>query len=60
MSITGQEKLKAALRQIYSGAMAIEKGAEPIVEGAQNIQRICDAALRDQPLPEIYQPVKSP
>lgn len=53
-------KMEDAVRQIYQAAIGIECGADPVVEAAQNIQRLCDAALREWDIPQIYAPVKWP
>lgn len=43
-----------ALRQIKVGAMDIEHGEENPREAAQDIQRLCYAALNNHPLPQIW------
>lgn len=43
-----------ALRQIMSAAIDLERGEENPREAAQDIQRICFAALHGHKLPDIF------
>lgn len=51
------QRYESAIRQIYTAAEAIERGEEPAIEGLQDIQRLCDAVLRGNEPPALYQPM---
>jgi hypothetical protein len=50
------DNLETAIRMIISAAIGIEEGEENPQEAAQDIQKICHAALHHEPLPTIFYP----